>query len=255
VVQRASAGAVPPDPSLNCGDTVTASARLTKDLVACPGDGLVIGAPDVVLDLAGHTISSDPKSEFVAGVRVAGEANTTVRGGRIKGFNSDVLLSEAPAARVNRMTLVGAQFAGLATGVENGATVRHNVFRQNVIAINTDDSSNIRIGHNLVRGGAFGISLGNGSDLSVNWNLLGNQEFRGILVPSGATDAALTQNVVHDSGGDGIVVNNATATLSWNQARRNAGDGIAAVDGVAGGHNSATKNGGVDCAPAYLCSN
>jgi parallel beta-helix repeat protein len=250
----APAPAAPPKPNLECGDTVTASARLTQDLVACPGDGLVIGAPNVVLDLAGHTISSKPQSEFVAGVRVAGQANVTVRGGRIEGFNSNVLLNEAPGAKVDQMTLVAAQFAGVSTGVENRATVQRSVFDNNVIAINTDASSNIRLDRNLVHDGAFGISLGNGSDFSITRNLLVGQEFRGIFVAAGAMDAALERNVVLNSGQDGIVVNDATATLTRNQADGNAANGIAAVDGVAGGRNSATNNGGVDCVPAYLCS-
>jgi hypothetical protein len=250
----ARAAAVPPNPDLECSDTVTASARLTHDLVGCPGDGLVIGAPNVVLDLDGHTISSNPQSEFVAGVRVAGQANANVQGGRIEGFNSNVLLTEAPGARVERMTLVGAQFAGVATGGQNGATVRRNEFDDNVIAINTDASSNIHLDRNLVNEGAFGISLGNGSGFSLTRNRLVKQEFRGILVAAGAMDAALDRNVVLDSGQDGIVVNDATATLTRNQADHNAANGIAAVDGVAGSRNSATDNGRIDCAPAYLCS-
>jgi Right handed beta helix region len=250
----ARAAAVPPNPDLECGDTVTASARLTADLLACPGDGLVIGAPNVVLDLAGHTISSNPQSEFVAGVRVADHANVTVRGGRIEGFNSNVLLSGSPGARVDRMTLVGAQFAGVAAGAQDGATVQRSEFDDNVIAINTDASSNIHLDRNLVNDGAFGINLGNGSGFSLTRNRLVKQEFRGILVAPGAVDASLDRNVVLESGQDGIVVNNATATLTRNRADHNAANGIAAVDGVAGSRNSATDNGGVDCAPAYLCS-
>lgn len=240
-------------PNLKCGDIVRASARLTKDLLACPGDGLVIGAPNVVLDLAGHTISSSPTSQFVAGIRVVGQANVTVRGGRIEGFNSNVLLNEAPGARVDRMILLGAQFAGVATAIENGATVRRSVFRHNLTAINTDESSNIRIDRNNVRGGAFGISLGNGSDFSLTRNLLVGQEFRGILVASQAMRASLVRNIVRGSGEDGIVVNDVTATLKRNQANHDAANGIAAVNGVAGSRNSATNNRGVDCAPAYLC--
>jgi hypothetical protein len=60
----------------------------------------------------------------VAGVRVAGQANVPVQQGRIEGFNSNVLLNHAPGAQVDQMILVGAQFASVATGVQNGATVR-----------------------------------------------------------------------------------------------------------------------------------
>jgi hypothetical protein len=39
-----------------CGDTLTVDTRLDSDL-ACPGDGLVIAADGVTLDLGGHTIT------------------------------------------------------------------------------------------------------------------------------------------------------------------------------------------------------
>ncbi len=42
--------------TVNCGDTLTHSVKLTADLTNCPGDGLVIGANGITVDLNGHTI-------------------------------------------------------------------------------------------------------------------------------------------------------------------------------------------------------
>src|SRR5690606_4578634 len=42
--------------ALECGDTIMVSTVLTQDLSCTSGDGLVIGADNVVLDLDGHTI-------------------------------------------------------------------------------------------------------------------------------------------------------------------------------------------------------
>src|SRR4051794_23608464 len=42
--------------TLECGSIVTASTTLRADLVDCPGDGLVIGADNITLDLKGHTL-------------------------------------------------------------------------------------------------------------------------------------------------------------------------------------------------------
>ena len=42
-----------------CGDTITADTTLDSDLTNCPGDGLVIGAGSITLDLNGHTIDGD----------------------------------------------------------------------------------------------------------------------------------------------------------------------------------------------------
>jgi hypothetical protein len=44
---------------VNCGDTITTDVKLDRDLVDCPGNGLVIGADNIDLDLNGHTIDGD----------------------------------------------------------------------------------------------------------------------------------------------------------------------------------------------------
>ena len=49
-----------PKPTLQCGQTVTHSVKLNADLTDCPGNGLVIGANDVTVDLNGHTIDGVP---------------------------------------------------------------------------------------------------------------------------------------------------------------------------------------------------
>ena len=43
----ASASAAQPQ----CGEVVTTDVTLEADLLACPGDGLVVAAPDVTIDL------------------------------------------------------------------------------------------------------------------------------------------------------------------------------------------------------------
>src|SRR3954468_9415828 len=42
-----------------CGDVITSNTTLRADLRDCPGDGLVIGADGITLDLNGHTIGGD----------------------------------------------------------------------------------------------------------------------------------------------------------------------------------------------------
>jgi hypothetical protein len=44
---------------VSCGQTITENTRLANDLIDCPGNGLVIGADDITLDLNGHTIDGD----------------------------------------------------------------------------------------------------------------------------------------------------------------------------------------------------
>jgi large repetitive protein len=50
------AAAKSPPSTVKCGDTLTRSVKLTADLTDCPGDGIVIGAAGITVDLNGHTI-------------------------------------------------------------------------------------------------------------------------------------------------------------------------------------------------------
>src|SRR5215207_1420280 len=50
VCQPASAAHV------QCGDVLVADTTLDSDLLECPGNGLVIGAAGITLDLNGHTV-------------------------------------------------------------------------------------------------------------------------------------------------------------------------------------------------------
>jgi parallel beta-helix repeat protein len=44
---------------VQCGDVITQDTTLDPDLADCPGDGIVIGADGVTLDLNGHTVDGD----------------------------------------------------------------------------------------------------------------------------------------------------------------------------------------------------
>jgi hypothetical protein len=79
--------------TVSCGEIITKSTRVDNDLINCPGDGLVIGADDITLDLNGHTIDGDGSSEFGldAGVQngdpdsgTAGHGGVRIRNGVIR---------------------------------------------------------------------------------------------------------------------------------------------------------------------------
>src|SRR2546425_13075034 len=47
---------------VECGDLITQDTTLDSDLIDCPGDGIVIGADDITLDLGGHTVEGSGSS-------------------------------------------------------------------------------------------------------------------------------------------------------------------------------------------------
>ncbi|MGZ8752314.1 MAG: DNRLRE domain-containing protein, partial [Acidimicrobiia bacterium] len=109
-----------PPVSLVCGARVTESIRLANDLLGCLGEGLIIGAPNIVVDLDGHRITSglvlDPGEEdgLIAGIRNAGYENVTIRDGSVEGFGYGVrLLGSTAYGVVHDMQLRGNVLAGV----------------------------------------------------------------------------------------------------------------------------------------------
>jgi hypothetical protein len=87
---------------LTCGQTITKDTTLHADLGPCPGDGLVIGATNVKLDLNGHAITGDATGEDV-GVLDDGHGGTVVENGRIRRFDSAIRLEGADRSRVSHV--------------------------------------------------------------------------------------------------------------------------------------------------------
>src|SRR4051794_19728420 len=82
--------------TLDCGDVLTTDTVLQADLLGCPGNGLVVGADDVTLNLNGHTISGDglPDSSCPVDVQcdvgidnAAGHRGLTLLRGSVRNFS------------------------------------------------------------------------------------------------------------------------------------------------------------------------
>jgi parallel beta-helix repeat protein len=90
--------------SLECGAIITASTTLRADLADCPGDGLVIGADNITLDLNGHTLDG-VKAPGSAGIRLAGHRGVTIVRGTAQEFGNGVLLDAADGNVLRRVTV------------------------------------------------------------------------------------------------------------------------------------------------------
>ena len=80
---------------MRCGDTISADSSIHADLSNCPGDGLVIGADNVTLDLNGHTIDGDATpgtTDPDAGIRLETHQGVTIQNGAVDEFDNGVLL-------------------------------------------------------------------------------------------------------------------------------------------------------------------
>ena len=85
VLRYAADNAPPPAPptpataetTVSCGQVLTESTKLANDLSGCMGEGLIIGAPNIELDLNGHTITSGLAHIDGVGRRVSSPASAT----------------------------------------------------------------------------------------------------------------------------------------------------------------------------------
>lgn len=112
-----------PTPVTECGQTVTGSAYLARDLV-CSGEGVRV-AGGGVLDLRGRTLQAASRSN--TGVALLGEGDAEVRNGRITGFYQAVYAAGPGAKTVRGVTAEGNVLGVAAYGDmfdENQAEVR-----------------------------------------------------------------------------------------------------------------------------------
>lgn len=100
------AAAAPP----SCGAVITRSTTLTADLV-CAGDGLVIGASRLTVDLGGHTLRGTSGTGGV-GIRVDLQQDVKIINGSIEGFDTSVAVADSRRVTVRDMT-ISSRFAGV----------------------------------------------------------------------------------------------------------------------------------------------
>lgn len=168
-----------------CGETITSNLVLDHDL-ACSGNGLIVGADGVKIDLNGHTIGGSENPNTV-GIRVLGRIGVRMQGpGEVTGFHTGIWIEESENVRVEGLTLFanGAfassgppfPFTGLGDGivVTMSETVRlegNLVFGNGDDGINVHQSTKVRVVENVVhnnRHDNIRFDLANGNVVSEN---------------------------------------------------------------------------------------
>jgi parallel beta-helix repeat protein len=270
-----------------CGQVITQDTKVSNDLLNCPGDGLVIGADNVKLDLRGHLIDGDELfSGTDAGIdNSGGFDNVQITRGTIQQFSQGVALVGATNNELTRLDVLenilgillfegsddnlvrnndvhdNRRVGGILLEDTTGNTVTHNEVFGNgstgigSVSIAAFTSTLVEISHNLVHDNArTGIWLNNSDDSVVTANTTELNGFDGIELGLGSTGNLVVGNEASLNGWDGIDVGDAGNTLTSNNADGNFNLGILAAPGtVDGGGNSATGNGnpaqcvGVSC--------
>lgn len=242
-------GAALADPSAPvCGQVVTQDLTLTADLTNCAGDGLVIGAPNVTVNLGGHAISGAPGNHQQGIDDRAGYPGLTVTNGTITGFAEGVVTdNHADGTVVSHLTTSGMLFSGVLLQRSAGGSISYVEADSSGQAqgLVISGMSGAEIDHSDSAGARYAgiyVYAGDGNLIDHDFVTAHNQ---GMYIQD-ATNTSVTDNHADASAaGDGIDVvgSSAGSTLSGNHADGNAQNGIDSFSsGVQIGGNHADAN-------------
>lgn len=220
--------------ALGCGQTVTTNVVLAADIGPCLGDGLVVAASGVTVDLNGHTVRGGGRGNSAAtpdqvGIRLTDVSNVTVTNGTVRDFYTGVLVKGGSANTITRLTVTDNNAGTGAT--LNGNGIYLDASNDNQVTYNTvtrngpyagigaaNDATGNHIAYNLVTdnnlvttGGAFapyqqddGISFGPGASFNlVDHNAVyRNGEFG--INATGGDHNQMIANDIRDNGNFGV---------------------------------------------------
>lgn len=256
---------------LSCGAVVTTDVVLTADLVGCAGDGLVVGASGITIDLAGHTISGSGVFTSRSGIDNEEHRDVTVQGGTITGFGAAVRAWRAADGVVRDLHVTGTidavsleettgyelsgnRLIGNRTGVHLlGAvdtSVHDNVVRRSTTTgISDDGTTGSTYAANTVVGNAHdGMDLEQASSATVRDSTIRHNGLDGLRVDGESAGLLVLRVDASHNDDHGVALSAGAPTVTATTADHNGVIGIAAPDGtVDGGGNTARGNGVADC--------
>jgi parallel beta-helix repeat protein len=229
---------------VGCGATISSDTQLDSDLTNCPGNGIVIGADDITLDLNGHTINGDGVlgcDEFYAcdfGVdNTAGHDGVTIENGSIRDFATAVFVLDASNNRLRRLSASHNILGGLLLIAAPGAGIERNSISAN--GLTTDqaglivfDSSEVRIeGNSVFDNGDIGMFLQGVDDSRVERNSVSGNPEAGVILDGNRNEVSGNRA---SKNGDGISVGGDSNTIVSNRVS----DSFACPDGCGAGIGS-----------------
>lgn len=243
---------------VSCGAIITTDTRLDRDLVGCQGDGLVIGAAGITLDLNGHTVSGTGGGTGIDDS--AGHDRVRIVNGTVTAFSNGIVLIGATSSRLTDLTVTDNASGGIslvdgsdANRVERNVVSGnrldgvflfasdHNTIEQNSVAGNdpagislVEGSDDNRVGRNTLSHNTIGIAVGVSERNDIAHNSLSGNAIIGIVLDQ-AHDNVITKNSVSHSDLYGILLAASNDNrISNNTTAENGIDGILVENGSSG---------------------
>lgn len=240
--------------SCDCGDTVVADWKFTKDLICPQGHGLIIGADGITIDGAGYKITgtgsaacgwiseTDP-SVGDCGIYNAGYDNVVIKNMEIEKFCNGIALHGTGSNPVEKNTIETCKIHNNGNATDGKSHGIHACFVEGCTIKKND------VHHNTGAGDACGDG-GNGIFLYagrkeyggnvITKNELHDNRKGGFLTKMMLHNAEITENHAYRNGQGGIILRCKKSDenlIENNNASGNYGDGI-----FIGGKNNTIRN-------------
>ncbi len=150
--------------ALSCGSSVSGDpgdiVTLAQDLTGCPGNGLVIGSDNIILDCDGHSISGSG-AFFTNGVLLSSRSNVTVMNCKVSNFNNGIVLaSYSNSNRIVNNTVTGNRLYGIyLVSNPSGNIISGNVLANNYGGVSVYFANNNSVLGNNVTDNVNGIAV------------------------------------------------------------------------------------------------
>ncbi|CAN5277081.1 hypothetical protein BH18ACT4_BH18ACT4_03570 [soil metagenome] len=89
---------------LSCGDTIAQNTVLTADVGPCSGEGLIVVANNITLDLGGHGVFGTADQGTAAGIVLQNVRGVTVKNGSVSEFDGGIVVYRGRSNTIEDVT-------------------------------------------------------------------------------------------------------------------------------------------------------
>jgi len=181
-----------------CGEVVQGTVNLTANL-KCSGDGLIVGADNVNINLNGYSIVGPGQQSSKVGVVVPNNNNIMITGpGAIYGFQAGIL----------------------ATG-SNNVQVKNTILKTNEIAVFTTGSTNTQVNSNIINDNNLGIASHSSRLVTIQSNLINNNHLAGVTFVNSHKAVVSANNIAGGQNGLFLDAQSSENTITMNNVLHN----------------------------------